>query len=260
MKEEGSPTSRQIDPCERPWTGSAEFSPETPPMFRMQLDRWWGDSPRVLVCMANPSYAGADKNDPTIWSLDRLLRPIAGCGGFTVVNWEAYIATDPKDLYRWRSIISRDSIEDYRAIQSHNYRRIRRLSKTAFMRIIAWGDIVPLCLHRTQTLRAMSLDHSEALYCFGTTKSGAPKHPLARGKSRIPDGTLPSMWLGGVIPYPERDGKAPAPKGSAEGEARANTHKAEKACRDAVGFICNMDTVGSSAKPDAEGSITQDKT
>jgi hypothetical protein len=172
--------------------GSAEFSDETPPLFRHQLDRWWSDLPRALICMANPSYAGADKNDPTIHSLVRLTHSLQGCGGFTVVNWEAYIATSPADLYAWRGRL--DTPDLARAIRAENLLRIRRLSTNAYVRMVAWGDIVPFTPHTQQTLLAMSLDRTQDLYAFGFTKSGNPKHPMARGRSRIPDDTQPVLW------------------------------------------------------------------
>lgn len=175
--------------------GSAEFSCETPPLFRHQLDRWWSEAPRALIGMANPSYAGADKNDPTIHSLLRLFSPLPGCGGFTVVNWEPYIATSPTDLYRWRDEATRATPDLVRAIRAENLLRIRRLSANAFIRVIAWGDIVPTTPHTQQTILAMSLDRTEDLYALGFTKSGSPKHPMARGRSRIPDGTRPVVWL-----------------------------------------------------------------
>lgn len=176
--------------------GSAVFSSEDTPIFRHQLDRWWSDAPRALICMANPSYAGADKNDPTIHSLVRLLTAVPGCGGFTVTNWEPYIATSPSDLHRWRDEAAKLSPELVRAIRSENLLRIRSLSVGAFVRIVAWGDIVPATPHTQQTVQALSLDGMQDLYAFGFTKSGNPKHPMARGRSRIPNGTRPMLWKG----------------------------------------------------------------
>jgi len=174
--------------------GSAEFSDETPPIFRHQLDRWWSDLPRALICMANPSYAGADKNDPTIHSLVRLVKAWPGCGGFRVVNWEPYIATSPADLYRWRDETSARNPDLARAVRTENINRIRCLSADAYIRIVAWGNLVPLTPHTQHTLAAMSLDQTENLYAFGFTNNGSPKHPMARGKSRIPDGQAALLW------------------------------------------------------------------
>jgi len=171
--------------------GSAEFSEETPPLYRWRLDRWWSDEPRALICMANPSIAGGDKNDPTVSTIIRLLRPLPGYGGFTVVNELPYIATDPKDLTRWRES---EFPEVLRGVGRKNEELIRSLSLYAKVRIVAWGALVDMSPNARRVLNAMSLDRTEPLYCLGRTNNGAPKHPLARGKHRIPDGTTPMVW------------------------------------------------------------------
>lgn len=173
--------------------GSAEFSADG--TMRHRLDRWWSDEPRALIGMANPSDAGAERNDPTIHSIIRLTRSLPGIGGFTAVNWRPRIATYPKDLHRWLASVDLHELAD---IDEANLELIRNLSADAGIRLAAWGDVVPLTPHTSAYKHALALNHTEALWCFGTTKSGAPKHPLARGKSRIPNGTLPSIWLPGV--------------------------------------------------------------
>lgn len=171
--------------------GSAEFSDEATPLYRWRLDRWWSDEPRALICMANPSVAGGDKNDPTISTLIRLLRPLPGYGGFTVVNELPYIATDPKDLTRWRES---EFPEIIREVSGKNETLIRELSARANIRIVAWGALVAMSPIARRVLNAMSLDRTVPLYCLGRTNNGAPKHPLARGTHRIPDGTVPTIW------------------------------------------------------------------
>lgn len=171
--------------------GSADFSQDR--KFRYTLSRWWAEGlPHALVCMCNPSIAGAEKNDPTIRSLIRLLRPLPGVGGFDVVNWEPYIATDCPSLYAWRKAIM--ATPEYEQLETYYTRRIRALSEGAAIRIVAWGNLVPQVPHTDRISRALSLDYTQDLYTFGTTKDGSPKHPMARGKHRIADGTVPVIW------------------------------------------------------------------
>lgn len=160
--------------------GSAEFSPCGE--HRLRLDRWWADGPRALIGLANPSKAGANVDDPTVHRGMALTRDRAD--GMTYVNRDSYIATDPDNLVRWRSRMQRENPAALDRIDRTNLDLIRELSAVAAIRIIACGNLVPA--HRLPPfLAALSLDGKHPLYCFGLTKDGAPKHPLARGKSFI---------------------------------------------------------------------------
>lgn len=172
------------------WQGSAAF--ETSPIGKLRwlLDRWRKDGPRALICMANPSYAGADKNDPTIRRIMELLP--SDIAGFTVVNWMPYIATNPSDLYAWRETWG--GMADYKNIVEVNTSMIRGLSAFAAQRFIAWGNLVPSVPDTHRVLAAMSHDCKYPLYAFGLTLDGSPKHPMARGKHRIANGTTPVIW------------------------------------------------------------------
>ncbi|WPZ36721.1 DUF1643 domain-containing protein [Thalassobaculum sp. OXR-137] len=160
--------------------GSAEFSPCGE--HRLRLDRWWADGPRALIGLANPSKAGGDVNDPTVHRGMALTRERAA--GMTYVNRDSYIATDPDDLTRWRLRMRRESPADLDRIERTNLDLIRELSAGAAIRIIACGNLVQMP-RLPPFLAALSLDGKYPVYCFGLTQHGAPKHPLARGKSFI---------------------------------------------------------------------------
>lgn len=169
--------------------GSADFS--RCELHRLRLDRWWSDEPRALVCMRNPSIANGLRPDPTIRNLVFLLQGRPGIGGFTVVNADDRIATDPADLEWWLETWIPDEL---RAIRAPNLIRIRELSAAAPVRIVAWGNLLRGGLHAERVIRAMSLDGKHPLYAFGTTADGAPKHPMARGHHRIPLGQPLVEW------------------------------------------------------------------
>jgi hypothetical protein len=80
--------------------GGAVFSQFGTWTLRHRLDRRWGDGKLALICMLNPSRAGSVDNDPTIHRLLRLTERPHLCG-FTVVNFEPYVATHPDDLRSW---------------------------------------------------------------------------------------------------------------------------------------------------------------
>lgn len=166
--------------------GSAEFSVEDPPLFRWRLDRWWAEGPRALVCMANPSYAGGDKNDPTVTQLIKLIRAL-GYPGFTVVNWSPFIATDPSALHAWRW----NDPTAYKDSTQQNLANIERWTRGAAARFVAWGNIPP---HTKAVVESLSAGGDYELYAFARTKSGNPVHPMARGKNRLKIGAAPIVW------------------------------------------------------------------
>jgi hypothetical protein len=173
---------------------AAVFSQTGAWTLRHRLDRRWGDGKLALICMLNPSRAGGVANDPTIRRLLRLTdRP--HLRGFTVVNFEPYVATHPADLRSWRATIARERPRDYASICSANLALIRRLSKGAAIRVIAWGNHAPQRPHRANILQAMSLDGAHDLYAFGITQGGSPKHPMARGRHRIRDDAELVLWM-----------------------------------------------------------------
>lgn len=163
--------------------------------LRFRLDRWWDERPRALVCMANPSHAGGERNDPTIWSLLRLARTLP-VGGFTVVNLEPFIASAPRDLREWRRHAMGMRPKDYGALQGKNSRLIRELSESAALRIVAWGQLLSGRPPAPRLLRALSLDFTQALHAFALTQDGCPKHPLARGRHRIEACRELVLWRG----------------------------------------------------------------
>ncbi len=171
---------------------SAEFSACGPHRFR--LDRWWSDEPRALVCMRNPSTAGADRSDPTICRLRALLQGQPGIGGFTVVNADDRIATDPRDLEAW---LAGQDVTTLKALRQANFAHIRALAAAAPVRIAAWGNLLALGLHADRLIAALSLDGLHPMHAFALTADGAPIHPLARGRSRVPLGLPLVEWRAG---------------------------------------------------------------
>jgi hypothetical protein len=53
------------------------------------------------------------------------------------------------------------------------------------VRIVAWGNLLALGLH-AGVIAALSLNRTHPLHAFALTGDGAPIHPLARGRSRVP--------------------------------------------------------------------------
>ncbi|CDY79414.1 hypothetical protein BGLT_02195 [Caballeronia glathei] len=120
--------------------------------------------PHAMFLMLNPSTADATLDDPTI----RRCRSFAaawGMDGITVANLYALRSTDPAGLWLHADPIGPEN-------DDHLY----ELAVTHGRVVCAWGanaraDRVAAVVHL--------LRHAGAqLTCLGTTKSGAPRHPL----------------------------------------------------------------------------------
>ena len=135
-------------------------------LYRYLLRRSWDHNrPRALFIMLNPSTADAEVDDATIRSCKRLSVAL-GYGSFEVINLFGWRATDPREL---------ETAED--PVGPEN----ERISEAAVARcdvaICAWGAH-PMATTRGARVRGMVRSMRPAIYCLGTTKSGAPKHPL----------------------------------------------------------------------------------
>ena len=147
--------------------GSATFCDHG--CHRYELRRWWDASrPRLLVVMLNPSTADERQNDPTI---RRCLTHAgdAGFGSLFVANLYAFRATDPPDLETAAAV--RPCMD---AVGAENDDRLRALADEADLTWAAWGAHAMAAAREAEALRVLR----GPLYARGTTKGGAPRHPL----------------------------------------------------------------------------------
>ena len=145
--------------------------------YRYLLRRAWDHKAiRALFVMLNPSTADAEVDDATIRSCIRLCKSW-GYGSFEVVNLFGFRATDPKDLAKAEEPIGPEN---------------DGIAKNAINRcdvaICAWGAH-KMAVPRARDMFDMIQIYRPAAFCLGTTKSGAPKHPLY-----IKTGTALESW------------------------------------------------------------------
>lgn len=135
--------------------------------YRYRLTRTWDlAEPPLVFCMLNPSTADASKDDPTIRRCIGFARR-EGCGGIVVVNLFAWRSTHPDLL----------PVSDSQAEGPENREHVIAAAKGRRV-VVAYGAhhrahphiVLPLL----ETLRWVA----SGIYCLGTTKSGAPRHPL----------------------------------------------------------------------------------
>jgi len=146
---------------------------------RYLLTRRWGDGEPMNVIGLNPSKANAFVNDPTIGRVVRFARR-EGCGWVRMLNIYGLQSTDPRLLREHPDPagLSNDLILEVFA--------------TGLV-VAAWGNggVLNGRGHEVgQRLTAAGV----RLRCLGVTKDGHPKHPLARGRERVPDDAPLTPW------------------------------------------------------------------
>lgn len=137
-------------------------------LFRYALLRRWSrdESAFATFIMLNPSTADADIDDPTIRRCIGFAKAW-GMGALHVVNLYALRSTDPKGLWR---------VDD--PVGPENDRYLTRHALAActggLPLVAAWGaNAKPERVEHVASLPGMV-----ALQALGTTKDGAPRHPL----------------------------------------------------------------------------------
>lgn len=140
---------------------------------------------RIVWLMLNPSTADAFELDPTIKECRK--RSLAlGADVMEVVNLFAFRSPYPKDLKK-RYVGQRGEGPD-------NNRAIIEACRGARWVVAAWGNDGALD-GRDRLIRQLMADMGINLLHLGLTNGGHPKHPLARGKHRIPATQQPQAWL-----------------------------------------------------------------
>ena len=164
-------------------------------LYRYVLNRRWDAGPVMPWIMLNPSTADASVNDPTIVRCMKLARR-EGCGGICVLNLYALRSPDPAALRdaRWRG--------DPDPVGPENDKWLAGLGELAELALPVEGDnLIPLAvawgahpLASDRVTRVLELIAPMPVVCLGVTAGGPPKHPLARGRHRIPDGQPFIPW------------------------------------------------------------------
>lgn len=149
------------------WLRTAVVSDEGRYRYRLGREREGGTG-TVAFIMLNPSTADGTKDDPTI----RRCMGFAASWGhrrLDVVNLFAFRSTDPTVLKHETHFIGPANTEHIQSVLS-----------AAEVRVAAWGA-QPVAEEAARTILGSRTD----LTCLGTTKSGAPRHPLYVERSAV---------------------------------------------------------------------------
>lgn len=117
----------------------------------------------LLIVMLNPSTADAEIDDPTVRRCIRFARDF-GAQEIDVCNLYALRATNPKALKTHPDPVGPD-----------NDAHLQRMADLHTNVLCAWGGKAPE--NRVREFVEMFWRKANLL-CLGTTKSGAPRHPL----------------------------------------------------------------------------------
>lgn len=160
---------------------SADISPCG--QYRYSLHReWrqWPERPRwVTFVMLNPSTADAELDDPTIRRCLGFARALGGTG-LAVVNLYAFRATQPADLWR-----TTDPVGPRNDATLTTFLDMAR--RYDFPIIAAWGANA----RPDRVEQVMALRGADRFTALGTTKAGAPRHPLYLPKTASPERWTP---------------------------------------------------------------------
>lgn len=163
---------------------------------RIELGRSWGPGRRACIIGHNPSDAGADRDDPTAsWWINWCRH--FGFGSYVAVNLYPFVTSDPAECYRIvADIYAGNAWDDRDALHFVNLPAVVQAAKQANQVFVCWGGIArdeAWIEHVLEEIQSGEAPYPD-LYCWGLTGSGAPKHPMARGKHRIPRFQPPILW------------------------------------------------------------------
>lgn len=139
---------------------------------------------RVCFLMLNPSTADAFVLDPTVNECRKRALDL-GADVLEVVNLFAFRSPYPAEL--------RKRAHGFRGDGYENNHAIMEACAGAFRVIAAWGTHGALD-GRDAIVRGLLAQEQVELHHLGLTDGGYPKHPLARGKHRIPADLQPAVW------------------------------------------------------------------
>lgn len=168
---------------------------------RFTLSHWWKESPQRLAAwlMLNPSTADADRDDPTTRRVTHFSKAW-GYDGWVIVNCFPFVSSQPDVM--WARVA--DGRAETGAAMLLNLMHVTKVARSADLRVVAFGnglashsEQLDACLEafrgRDAVSRMAGMQAAE-LVCLGTTLGGWPLHPLARGRSRVPDDRLAAPW------------------------------------------------------------------
>lgn len=165
------------------------------PDERIVVSRRWSDGPTAIVIGHNPSVGDAYKDDPTIKWWIRWFQHY-GFGGFRALNLYPFVTSDPVECRRKADWAATDDWSARDSLLFVNLPILVEEAKGARQLFACWGNIATdwdWVEHVVEEIQSGVAPYPD-IWCWGKTKSGAPTHPMARGKHRIDPLAEPILW------------------------------------------------------------------
>ncbi|MFT3966835.1 MAG: DUF1643 domain-containing protein [Sphingobium sp.] len=162
---------------------------------RIELSRKWGPGPIACVIGCNPSTAGKRKDDPTSLWWNAWFQ-LFGFGGYRAVNLYPFCTSSPAECRKRAAWHETDDWAARDAMLFVNLPHVVEVAKSADQVFVCWGNIAwddMWIEHVVEEIQSGAASYPH-LWCWGKTASGAPKHPMARGKHRIARDQKPILW------------------------------------------------------------------
>lgn len=163
--------------------------------LRWSLEREW-DSSKGKVCWIghNPSVADTERDDPTVKAWIDFTRNW-GFGGFVAMNLYPFVSSDPAACREWAAW---DKRQDWyvRDRLTQNLDIIVETAKASQLVVACWGAIALDDQWVDHVVESITTGEAPwpTVHCIGVSGSGAPKHPMARGKHRVSRQQTPIVW------------------------------------------------------------------
>lgn len=162
---------------------------------RIELFRRWAPGPVACMIGCNPADADASKDDRTSQWWVNWCRAY-GFGAYRAVNMYPFCTSSPAECRKRAAWHETDDWAARDAMLFVNLPHVVEVAKAADQVFACWGAIawddlwIEHVIEEIQTGVAPYPD----LWCWGKTKSGAPMHPMARGKHRLAPDQAPILW------------------------------------------------------------------